>query len=70
MSFQEQLAQAGRSTLATSDVPLLIIEPSRGWISLKLGELWEYRELLFYLTWRDVKVRYKQTVLSNPPSPW
>jgi lipopolysaccharide transport system permease protein len=40
-----------------------IIEPSRGWVSLKLGELWEYRELLYFLTWRDIKVRYKQTAL-------
>ena len=40
-----------------------LIEPSRGWISLNLRELWEYRELLYFLTWRDVKVRYKQTVL-------
>jgi len=39
------------------------IEPSRGWISLKLRELWAYRELFYFLTWRDVKVRYKQTVL-------
>lgn len=41
----------------------LRIEPSRGWVSLKLRELWAYRELLYFLTWRDVKVRYKQTVL-------
>jgi lipopolysaccharide transport system permease protein len=39
------------------------IEPSRGWVSLKLNELWEYRELLYFLIWRDIKVRYKQTVL-------
>jgi lipopolysaccharide transport system permease protein len=39
------------------------IRPSRGWVSLKLDELWEYRELLYFLVWRDVKVRYKQTVL-------
>ncbi len=39
------------------------IEPSKGWVSLKLGELWEYRELLYFLTWRDLKVRYKQTFL-------
>ncbi len=39
------------------------IEPSTGWISLNLKELWEYRELLYFLTWRDIKVRYKQTVL-------
>jgi lipopolysaccharide transport system permease protein len=38
-------------------------EPSRGWASLKLFELWEYRELLFFLTWRDIIIRYKQTML-------
>ncbi|MEW5959195.1 MAG: ABC transporter permease [Chloroflexota bacterium] len=42
---------------------LMIIRPSRGWISLKLRELWEYRELLVFLAWRDISVRYKQTVL-------
>jgi lipopolysaccharide transport system permease protein len=40
-----------------------VIEPSKGWVSLKLAELWEYRELLYFLTWREVKVRYKQTAL-------
>ena len=39
------------------------IAPSRGWISLKLSEIWEYRELLYFLVWRDIKVRYKQTAL-------
>lgn len=39
------------------------LEPSRGLVSLKLQDLWTYRELLFFLTWRDIKVRYKQTVL-------
>jgi lipopolysaccharide transport system permease protein len=39
------------------------IQPSRGWVALKLRELWEYRELLYFLTWRDIKVRYKQTAL-------
>ena len=43
--------------------PEIVIEPSKGWVSLKLGELWQYRELLFFLIWRDVKVRYKQTSL-------
>jgi homopolymeric O-antigen transport system permease protein len=41
------------------------IEPLRGWISLELGGLWAYRELLYFLAWRDVKVRYKQTVLGG-----
>ena len=40
-----------------------VIVPTRGWVHLKLRELWEFRELLFFLTWRDIKVRYKQTVL-------
>lgn len=39
------------------------IEPSSGWVSLRLKELWASRELLYFLTWRDVKVRYKQTAL-------
>jgi lipopolysaccharide transport system permease protein len=43
--------------------PTLRIAPSRGWVSLRLGELWEYRELLYFLVWRDIKVRYKQTAL-------
>ena len=38
-------------------------KPSKGWVSLDLQRLWQYRELLYFLTWRDVKVRYKQTVL-------
>lgn len=46
-----------------TDVPVFLIQPSRGWVSLKVRELWEYRELLYFLTWRDIKVRYKQTVL-------
>lgn len=44
-------------------IPVFRIEPSRGWVSLKLKELWQYHELLYFLTWRDIKVRYKQTVL-------
>ena len=43
--------------------PVIRIEPSQGWFSLKLRELSEYRELLYFLAWRDVKVRYKQTVI-------
>jgi lipopolysaccharide transport system permease protein len=45
------------------DAPLILIKPTKGWVSLKLDELWEYRELFYFLTWRDIKVRYKQTVL-------
>src|SRR6202795_2361220 len=53
------------STLANrASGPLTMrIEPPRKWFELRLGELWEYRELLYFLVWRDVKVRYKQTAL-------
>jgi lipopolysaccharide transport system permease protein len=44
-------------------LPVLILKPSRGFLRLNLGDIWEYRELLYFLVWRDVKVRYKQTVL-------
>lgn len=44
-------------------LPELVIRPSKGWVSLNLGDLWRYRELVFFLTWRDISVRYKQTVL-------
>ncbi len=50
-------------TIVNPDIPVIRIEPSKGWVSLKLNELWEYRELLYFLTWRDIKVRYKQTAL-------
>jgi lipopolysaccharide transport system permease protein len=43
--------------------PLTVIAPSSGWRAIDLGELWRYRELLYFLVWRDVKVRYKQTAL-------
>jgi lipopolysaccharide transport system permease protein len=47
----------------STDEPLITIKPQRGWVSLELGDLWRYRELLVLLTWRDIKVRYAQTVL-------
>jgi len=50
----------GATTMA---LPHLRIQASKGWVSLKLREVWEYRELLYFLVWRDVKVRYKQTAL-------
>jgi lipopolysaccharide transport system permease protein len=48
---------------AASEIPVIRIEPSRGWVSLKLHDVLEYRELLYFLAWRDIKVRYKQTAL-------
>jgi lipopolysaccharide transport system permease protein len=45
------------------DIQVIRIEPSKGWVALQLKELWAYRELLYFLVWRDVKVRYKQTAI-------
>ena len=44
-------------------LPHVVIQPSRGWVRLNLSDLWLYRELLYFLVWRDVKVRYKQTAV-------
>lgn len=56
---EETLAASGGS----GTIPHLHITPSEGFTPLKPGEIWEFRELLFFLVWRDVKVRYKQTAL-------
>jgi len=55
----------GTASVAARSSHLLVdvIQPSKGWVPLKLGELWHYRELLYFFVWRDVKVRYKQTAL-------
>jgi lipopolysaccharide transport system permease protein len=45
------------------DRPVLSITPSGGWVALNLVEVWAHRELLYFLTWRDIKIRYKQTAL-------
>jgi len=63
------LEQADPSTLAagtteTTPAPIVTrIRPAQGWQWINFGELWQFRELLYFLTWRDVKVRYKQTIL-------
>jgi len=62
-TVQSEIGSPVSGPSASSETPVTIIRPSRGWISLNLHELWEYRELLYFLTWRDIKVRYKQTVL-------
>lgn len=51
------------STVSTASQRTIRILPSKGWVPLRLDELWAYRELLYFLIWRDIKVRYKQTVL-------
>lgn len=57
------VTDVGMPAAVPHQLPTTRIEPSRGWVSLKLGELVAYRELLYFLVWRDIKVRYKQTAL-------
>lgn len=47
----------------SASAPHFVVEASQGWVSLQLSSLWEYRELFYFLVWRDLKVRYKQTAL-------
>jgi lipopolysaccharide transport system permease protein len=56
-------SQPSGKTFHLPDEPLVVIQPSSKWNLINLKDIWAYRELLFFLTWRDVKVRYKQTVL-------
>ena len=52
------------ATTSPFETPSFIrIEPGRSWSALNVKELWDFRELLYFLTWRDIKVRYKQTVI-------
>ena len=46
-----------------AELPVTVIQPTRGWVAVRFDELWAYRELLYFFVWRDVKVRYKQTLL-------
>jgi lipopolysaccharide transport system permease protein len=52
---------AGKSVLSKSSV--LRIAPSQGWWEFPFSELWDYRELLYFIVWRDIKIRYKQTAI-------
>jgi lipopolysaccharide transport system permease protein len=63
MAIEDRVTASVIKENTSQAIPHIRIQPSRGWVSLKLRELWEYRELLYFLTWRDIKVRYKQTVL-------
>ena len=51
------------SDSAETSLPFVVIQPTEGWTSINFRDLWHYHELFYFLTWRDVKVRYKQTVL-------
>ncbi|HUI06203.1 MAG TPA: ABC transporter permease [Verrucomicrobiae bacterium] len=61
-NMADSVVQGGGAIPATTG-HFVRLQPSKGWVSLKLYELWEYRELLYFLTWRDIKIRYKQTAL-------
>jgi len=52
-----------QNAVVKTDMPTIIIRPSTGWTALNLRDLWVYRELVFFMIWRDLKVRYKQTLL-------
>jgi lipopolysaccharide transport system permease protein len=52
-----------REAILKSEPNTIIIRPTKGWMALNLRELWIYRELVYFMTWRDLKVRYKQTLL-------
>ena len=53
-----------KNTISPAET-ITIIEPKRGWIPIDFKEIWAYRELLYFLTKRDIKVRYKQTILGG-----
>ncbi|MBN1571040.1 MAG: ABC transporter permease [Acidobacteria bacterium] len=60
----QKFTTVGAEALTTVAEPKVnIIQPHHGWLSLDFREMWQYRELLYFLVWRDIKVRYKQTVL-------
>jgi lipopolysaccharide transport system permease protein len=65
INTEHEIIQTSTIQQPAGDITITRIEPSRGWIALKLSELWEYRELLYFLVWRDIKVRYKQSVLGG-----
>ena len=56
-------SEARRPAVHLPERPLVTIKPRQAWVALDLRSLWAYRELLYFLTWRDVKVRYQQTAL-------
>src|SRR5262244_1553819 len=63
MAYATNQALMAPPTPEGAAVATVRIEPSRGWLDLRLREVWSYRELLYFFVWRDVKVRYKQTAI-------
>jgi len=54
---------ATQASIPLADIPVIDIAPPGGWLGLNFRELWQFRELAYFLVWRDIKVRYKQTVI-------
>jgi lipopolysaccharide transport system permease protein len=63
LELTKPLTSDSPAALAGADQPELVIRPRKGWIAVDWRELWTHRELLYFLVWRDVKVRYKQAIL-------
>ena len=63
--MRESLLVQPQASVESELPPPVVIEPLKGLLSFDLRELWEYRELLYFFIWRDIKVRYKQTVLGG-----
>jgi homopolymeric O-antigen transport system permease protein len=57
------MASVASTPGAAAHLPVHVIAPASGWVPVRLRELWEYRELLYFLIWREVKIRYKQAAL-------
>jgi lipopolysaccharide transport system permease protein len=62
-SLYKNLSFIRESQCDSQEIPWLEIRPTSGWFSLDLRELWFYRELAYFLAWREIKVRYKQTAI-------
>lgn len=60
---QEEKTPSAHAPIQLPEKPVVVIEPTKSWTGLRLREVWNYRELLYFLTWRDIKVRYRQTAL-------
>jgi lipopolysaccharide transport system permease protein len=63
--FSMAMNKTSSSGTDASNQPTVLIQPSRGLFNLDLAAVWEFRELLYFLVWRDVKVRYKQTIIGG-----
>jgi len=62
-NIETTYTEVRRTRADSQELPLVEIRPTSAWFSLDLRELWAYRELLYFLAWRDIKVRYKQTAI-------